>query len=289
MKTSTITIALTSIIVILAAIATSIGLFLKDEGSSFEFITIRGQKVRILGQGLYKYDTTFFGAGFKGQDSVVLFLGIPLLVISLILSIRGNVIGQLLLTGMYGYFLYIYASMALGASYNFFFLLYIAIFSASLFAFIRSFTAIDLNLIAARIPGHLPVRGIAIFMFAAGLVTLFVWGSPLITALIRGQAPEKMDSYTTMVTFALDLAIITPASFLCAVLVLKGEPLGFAISIPLLTIIILLSPQIILSTVFQRAAGVPLSTGEIIGPISGFIVLGSFAAWLLCALFKGIK
>jgi hypothetical protein len=59
--------------------------------------------------------------------------------------------------------------------------------------------------------------------------------------------------------------------------------------VPLLTLIILLAPQIILSTVYQLRAGVPLSTGEIVGPVAGFIVLGIAAGWLLVLLLKGIS
>lgn len=289
MKVSSIVIVLSSLVALLAAIAAATGLFLKDDGAPFLFSTLRGQTAQIFGQGLYRYDTLFLGAGFRGQDAVVLFLGVPLLVISIVLYQRGSVSGQLLLTGTLGYFLYLYASMALGASYNKLFPLYIVIFSASLFTFIQVFSSVNLDLDASQIPAGLPRRGLAIFMFAAGFVTLVVWGAPLVAALIKGGPPDKMDSYTTMITYALDLAIITPATFLCAVLVLRGDPLGYVIAAPLLTLLVLLTPQIILSTVFQKSAGVPFTMGEMIGPFTGFVVLGLIAAWLLVAILRGLS
>jgi hypothetical protein len=289
MKVSSIVIVLSSLVALLAAIAAATGLFLKDDGTPFLFTTLRGQTAQIFGQGLYEYDTLFIGAGFRGQDAVALFLGVPLLVISIVLYQRGSVSGQLLLTGTLGYFLYLYASMALGASYNRLFLLYIVIFSASLFAFIQVFSSVNLDLVASQIPAGLPRRGLAIFMFAAGFVTLVVWDAPLVVALIKGGPPDRMDSYTTMVTYALDLAIITPATFLCAVLVLRGDPLGVVIAAPLLTLIVLLAPQIILSTVFQKSAGVPFTMGEMIGPVAGFVVLGLIAACLLVAILRGLS
>lgn len=181
----------------MAAIAATIGLLWKGGGAPFSFSTLRGQTVEIFGQGLYRYDTLFLGAGFKGQDAVVLFLGVPLLIISLLLFQCGSIADQLLLAGTLGYFLYVYASMALGASYNRLFLLYIAVFSASLFAFVEVFSSVDLDLIASQIPEGLPRRGLAIFMFASGLVTLVVWGAPLVAALISGGPPERMDSHVT--------------------------------------------------------------------------------------------
>jgi hypothetical protein len=279
---------LSILIAILAAIAAATGLFSRSDTEAFSFKTLRGQSVEILGRGLYHYDTVFIGAGYRGQDAVALFLGVPLLIVAIFLYQRGSTCGHLLLVGLLGYFLYLYASMALGAAYNQLFLLYIAIFSASLFAFILAFASVDLGAIAEQIAASLPRRSLAIFMFAAGFVTLFVWGAPLIAALVKGTAPDRMDSYTTMVTFALDLAIITPSTILCAILVLRGHPLGYVIASPLLTLIVLLAPQIVLSTVFQKAAGVPFTTGEMLGPVAGFIVLGIIAAWLLIDLLRGV-
>jgi len=289
MTASNMTIFLTIFIAVSAAIAAAIGLFWKGDGAPFPFSTLRGQTVQIYGKGLYRFDTLLVGAGYKGQDAVVLFLGVPLIITALILSRRGSVSGQLLLTGMLGYFLYVYASMALGASYNKMFLLYIAIFSASLFAFIQSFASVDLDLIATWIPGRLPERGLAIFMFAAGLMMLFVWGAPLVKALIKGIPPARMDSYTTLITYALDLAVMTPAAIICGVFVLRGEPLGYVIAAPLLILIILLVPLIILSTVFQKSAGVSFTKGEMIGPVAGFMILGLLASWLLIGLLRGVN
>ena len=288
MKVSSIVIVLSSLVALLGAIAAGIGLFYRESGAPFSFTTLRGQTAQIFGQDIYHYDTLFLGAGFKGQDAVALFIGIPLLVISIILYQRGTVSGQLLLTGILGYFLYLYASMALGASYNRLFLLYIVLFSASLYALILAFSSVDLALIASRIPDGLPRTGLAVFMFVAGLITLVMWGAPLVSALLSGNSLDRMDSYTTMVTYALDLAIIIPATFLCGVLILRGNPLGYVVAAPLLTLLVLLAPQIILSTIFQRSAGVPFTTGEMIGPVAGFVVLGLIATWFLFDILRGL-
>jgi hypothetical protein len=178
--------------------------------------------------------------------------------------------------------------MALGAAYNRLFIVYIALFSVSLFAFIQAFSSVDLTTIQSQIPSGLPTRGLAIFMVIAGIVTVFAWGSPLVSAFLKDLPPERLDSYTTMVTYALDLAIITPASVLCAVLVFRGNPSGYVIATSLLALIIMLTPQIVLSTVFQRSAGVPLTPGEMIGPVSGFVLLGIVAAWYLVAILRNL-
>jgi hypothetical protein len=285
MKFSKTIALLTLLIAIMTVAATAAGLFWQAAGDPFAFTTVRGQTAQIYGRGLYQFDTRFFAAGYRGQDIVALVLGMPLLIFALSQFRRGLLSGHLLLVGTLGYFLYLYASMALGTAYNPLFLLYIALFSASLFAFVLAFSTVDLQQVRGR---ALPRRGLATFMVAGGVITLLVWGLPLVSALLEGRPPERLDSYTTMVTYALDLAIITPATFVCAYLALKHEPLGYVIAAPLLTLIVLLAPQIALSTYFQRAAGVPFTTGEMVGPVAGFVVLGLLAAWLFVALLRSL-
>jgi len=162
MHTSTSAVWLSVVAVLLAVAAAGIGLFWRSPGEPFAFTTLRDQAVQIYNQGIYRYDTLFFGAGFKGQDAVVLFLGVPLLILSILLYGRGSLLGGLLLVGT----------------------------------------------------------------------------------------------------------------------------LGYLIALPLLVIIILLAPQIILSTVFQQSAGVPFTTAEMVGPVVGFVVLGLVAIWLLVTFLR---
>jgi hypothetical protein len=98
----------------------------------------------------------------------------------------------------------------------------------------------------------------------------------------------RLDSYTTLVTYVLDLAIVTPAVFLCSVLLLRRAPLGYLLAFPLLGIIVLLAPAIAAQTISQVAAGVSFTPGEVVGPMAGFASLGLIALWLLIALLRNI-
>lgn len=289
MKASWIVVFLATLTALMGGIAAGIGFFRNQAPEPQSFTTLRGDRIELYGRGLYRYDSLFFGAGYKGQDAVVLFLGVPLLILAILLYQRGSLAGHFSLVGLLGYFVYIYASMSFGAAYNPLFLLYTLVFGTSLFGFIIVFNSAVLKLAAFGDLSSLPGRGLIIFMFISGAITLFVWGAPLIEALVSGSAPARMDSYTTMVTYAIDLAIITPATIICAFIILRGNALGYVLAMPLLTLIILLAPQIILSTIFQYRAGVPFSTGEIVGPVAGFVILGTAGLWLLIRLIRGIS
>jgi hypothetical protein len=289
MKLSNTIIWLSLLIAVLAMFAAGVGVFWQDGGSAFSFTTLRGETVELYGQGLYRYDTRFTGAGFRGTDVLTLLVGIPLLLITLFFYRRGSLRGGLLLAGTLVYFLYAYASLALAAAYNNLFLVYIILFSASFFAFVLTFTAIDPQVLSASFSARMPRRGPAIFMFVSGLVTLVVWLGPLLSALIQNQPPALLGSYTTKVTDVLDLGLITPTTFIAGVLILRRASLGYLIACSLLVLEIMLLPMIVLQAISQISAGISFTPGEIIGPIAGFATLGLFALWVLVAILRHIS
>jgi hypothetical protein len=195
----------------------------------------------------------------------------------------------LLLVGTLVYFLYVYASLALNAAYNNLFLVYVALFSASLLAVVLASTSIDLVALQAHFRPSLPRRSPALFMFASGLVTLLIWLAPLLSALFQGQPPELLGSSTTMVTDALDLGIITPATIISGVLILRRAPLGYLIACALLVLEILLAPMIAAQMISQVISEVTFSTGQMVGPIAGFSILALAAAVVTAALLRSIS
>jgi len=277
---------LSAAIIILVIIATSSGLFWQTAKAPSSFISLRGQNVDIFGQGLYRYDTVFSAAGYKGTDLVVLCLSIPFLIVLTFLYKRGSLRAGLLLTGLLTYILYVYASMALGAAYNELFLVYTAIFGASFFALILTFKSVKLAISPPQTIKGLPRRFPAILLFICGIVTIFVWVTPIISSLVSGQPPDRMDSYTTLMTFALDLAIITPSTFIAGVLILKRITLGYIMAFALFGVIIMLAPGIIASSISQIRAGISFTPGEVIGPTAGFVILGLLAIWAIVTILR---
>ena len=165
--------ALCALIGLLAALAATTGLLWQgtDAGSALTVTSVRGQTVQLVGEGLYRYDSLLAGAGFRGVDVVVLVIGLPLLAVSAWLAGRESLRGRLLLVGTLGFFLYQYASMALGAAYNELFLVYIVLFSASLFAFVLAYATIDRDKLAT-------ILGLAGMVMGAVLLRR-VDGSPI--------------------------------------------------------------------------------------------------------------
>lgn len=273
-------------IIVLSLIATISPLFIIEKGDFFSFTSLRGEEVLIFGEGIYKFDTVFSASGYKGQDYVTLFLGIPLLLATLFFYKKRPLKGGLLLLAIIASFLYVYASMSLGAAYNPLFIIYVLLFSACFFCFIVIFTNLKLENLPGDIQDDLPRTVPAIYLFICGVVTLVVWLVPLIFSAIHQTPPKILGHYTTMVTDALDLAIITPATFLAGWLIFKKKLTGYKMAFPLIGIIIFLLPVIALSTFIQTLNGISYSMGEVIGPISGFLLLGLFGIWVMWSILR---
>lgn len=264
---------------VLALGAALAGLFVPVDSTVESVRPTRGDRVELYGEGIYRYDSAFKGAGNRGTDAVTLALALPLLAASTRAYRRASLRGALLLAGAFTWFAYVYASVALGAAYNELFLAYVALFSASGFGLVLAVGSLDARALGERLRDA-PWAGVSRLMLAGGVVTAGVWLVPLVGAVATGDPPDLLDHYTTNVTDVVDLGVITPATLVAAWLLHRRDRRGWLVAFPLLVLLVALLPTISAQTVFQLEAGVSFAPGEIVGPIAGFLMLASIALWL---------
>jgi hypothetical protein len=207
-------------IFILALIAVSAGLFYQTPGQPYSYTNHRGETVMINGHGLYYYDTVSTAAQMQGNDMITLVVGLPLLAISAWLAFHGSLRGRLLLAGTLGFFLYTYMSMAMLTAYNGFFLIYVALFSLSLSAFIFSVIAIDLDTLPSSFSPRLPHGPIAALLFGVGGFLFVAWMGRIISPLLQNQTPA-LENTTTLVIQTMDLGLVVPLAMVSGVLLLR--------------------------------------------------------------------
>ena len=289
MKQQPVLTYLVPLICILAVIAAGAGLLWQAAGTPYTFTTLHGETVEIAGQGLYSYDTVFTAATLRGTDIVTLFVGVPLLAISFGMYRRGSLRGGILMTGVLAFILYYGTSLGLATAYNTLFLVYLALFSASFFAFVLAFTAIDLQTLPDRISPRLPRRGMAVFMIIAGLGTGFIWLSDAVSALIANQAPAALGPYTTVVTYVLDVGIIAVAALLAGILLLRRAPLGYLLTAVLTIMLALVGVMVVFQTVMQLSAGIQLSNGELFGKVGTWLIMGGIAIGFTVVFLRSIR
>ncbi|HUE97926.1 MAG TPA: hypothetical protein VMN99_01655 [Anaerolineales bacterium] len=277
------------LIAALALFAAGIGLFSPNEGNSFSFMSVRGETVQIWGQGWYRYDTPIGALGFKAGDLITLFLAIPLLLISFVLYRRGSLRGGLLLAGSLAYFLYNYISLGFGAAYNNLFLVYIIIFSASLFGMILALASFDLPALPAYFAESLPRRGMGIFLVVSGIILSLVWLMlSIVPALLQSKAPPEAYYYTTFMTGILDIGIIAPALILAGVWILRLAPLGYLLASTMLVFTSILGPSLTTAGIMQVLAEV-ITIGQAMVFTVPFVILALIAIGLTVRLFSNFS
>ena len=277
------------LIVILAAAAALAGLLIQGGEGPSVFTTLHGQAADIYGWGLYRLDTVFFAATFKGVDVITLLLSIPLMVVALVLYRRNLFRGGLLLLSSIPYFIYIGASMTFSAAFNSAFLLYVALLSVSLYTFLTILNAFDPSVLSKHVLPGFPHRGLAIFLFVAGLGTFLLWLSELVGPILTGSAPANLGPYTTTFTHGFDSAIITPALVITGIFLLQRKPAGYLFTAPLLVLCAQIGFTVIAATISQTLAGIIFPIGVYIGMIGTWVIMGGFAIGLAIRFFNHIS
>lgn len=229
MKYSSTLKILIPIIGLLALFAAGMGLFYQLPGEPYPFTSHRGEAVMINGHGLYYYDTVSSAAQQQGNDVITLFVALPLLVVSTWMALRSSLRGHLLLTGTIGFFLYTYLSMCMLTAFNALFLVYVAIFGLSLYAFILCMMSFDLESLPRRFSGRLPRGWIAALLFVIGAFLTVSWLGRIIPPLVQ-NTPPMLDNGITMVIQAMDLSLIVPLAILSGILLLRRSAWGYLLT-----------------------------------------------------------
>jgi len=289
MKGSKALIILSISLVFLAVIAAGVGLFWSGMGSPFSFTTVHGETLQIYGHGLYKFDTLTKAPIFRGTDAAILFVATPFLIYSIYLYSKGSLKGQLLLLSTITCFLYYSSSLVFGVAYNQLFIVYVVFFSVSLYAFILGFMTIDHQELPSKILPSFPHRGISLFLIISGLLVFVVWFMDIILSLVNGHVPIGIESYTTEVTYVLDLGLISPTTILTGILLRRRVPISYLFASCLLVLCSLIGIIVVSQTIAQIVVGVTISPGQLIAFVGVFVCLSLFAVRLTIKLFRNIR
>ena len=277
------------LIAVLALLAAGIGLFYPNEGSLFSFTAVRGETVQIWGQGWYRYDTPIGALSFKAGDLITLFLAIPVLIVSFVLYRQGSLRGGLLLTGALSYFLYTYISLGFGATYNNLFLVYILLFSTSLFGLILALMSFEVQALPIHFAETLPRRAIGIFLVISGIILSLIWiVLSILPALLQSKAPPEAYFYTTFMTGIVDIGIVAPALIIAGVLILRRIPLGDLLASTMLVFTCILGPSLTAGGIIQILEGV-ITVGQAMAFTVPFVILALIALVLTVRLFRSFS
>jgi len=252
---------LVPLILILTMIAALAGVW-PAEGTPYSLTTFRGEQVTINARGLYYWDTVSMAAQMQANDLIALVLGLPLLALSFWLTLRGSLRGRIMLAGTLGFILYTYITMAFGAHYNVLFLVYVALFSLSLFAFVLVMMSFDLATLPYRFSEKLPRGWIAGLLFFAAAFLSLAWLGRVAATFAPGAVPA-LENTTSMFIQVMDLGIIVPVCALSGVLLLRRQPWGYLLASVGLMKFLTLGIAVSLMGLNMARVGVPISPVEL--------------------------
>lgn len=167
-------------------------------------------------------------------------------------------------------------------------LVYIALFSSSLFALVLSMLMFDYHQIEQAI-NIKTYTGFYIFLALTGVALFIAWLPDIISSLMANRPLSLIEVYTTEITYVLDMGIISPAAFITIYLLKSKNGMGYITLSILLTICAIIGIMLPTQTAFQVWAGIAIPAPVLITKVGSFILLAIFALFLEFKLIRPIR
>lgn len=271
--------ALTIILLIIVSLA---GVLSINFSSSYEAINQYGELIKMYGYGIYAHDSYFKAPILIGTDFSILLAVVPLFIMTFVQNIRKPTYHtKLRLLSIFTVALYYSASIAFGVTYNQFHLLYIALFSCSLFGVFVVYKTIDSSVLEYQYS-----KGIAAFLVLSGIALIIAWMPDIIPSLIAGKPLALIEVYTTEITYVLDIGIIGPLCLITLHLLKRKDKLGVVLLAVILKLCIIVGIMMIPQTICQLLSGFEMPLPALMAKSGSFVLLAIFALYFNNRLYR---
>jgi hypothetical protein len=224
-------------------------------------------------------DNDLIKTAWLANDIVTLVIS-PVLVLSLALQKRGDERGLLLWMGLMLYMFYNYAFYLFGAKFNSFFLIYVALFSLSVYSIVIGLLSVNIHAIDENRHRNKRKVIIGLFLFLLAIPLTIVEIKECISSIISGRTPE-----VPTLIFALDLSTVVPTTILAAILLWKNQPWGNVVGMMVLVKAFAYGLVLVTGSLLINSSGV--GRLDPLLPFYASLVLGGLLFGLL--LFKDLK
>ena len=262
-------------IIILSGIASLIGILSSDGNGQYQYESIRGNSITIYGRGIYKHMSAEVAPQGIAQDVITLFLAIPLLLISLLLTSKKSVRGRFLLAGTLGYFLVTYLFYTTMGMYNYLFLVYVGLLACSFFAFLLTLFEFDLSSIKSHFKSNTPVKFTGGFLIFNSIAIAFLWLSIVVSPLLDGSIyPVQLEHYTTLIVQGLDLGLLLPSAFVIGIMLIKEKGFGYLFGPIYFVFLSILMTALVAKLIGMSIVGANVFPAIIIIPLIDIVSIG---------------
>ncbi|HYG56802.1 MAG TPA: hypothetical protein VD902_01850 [Symbiobacteriaceae bacterium] len=227
--------------------------------------------------GLYRFAPRLVIAT-QGQDLITL-LSLPVMLVAMLAAKRGSVRGAITWIGILGYVSYSAMGAAFGYNMNEFFLIYVALFSLTVFALVAGVSSLHVAGMEQRFDAAAPRRAVAGFLTLMALLLSALWLSRIIPNMTVNPIPDTIEPYKYV--YALDLGIIIPLMLLAAIWLWRWVTGGYLLAGCMLIKAVTMGLALLSMNLFNLRAGQPLDPTELLASYA-FIAAGSLGMvfWL---------
>jgi len=228
-------------------------------------------------QNLYR-DSLLIKTAWFGNDLITLLL-MPVL-LAMIYNKRRDQRKHLIWLGIILYMFYNYAFYLFGAQFNWFFLVYAALFSLSLYSLILGLFSVNIKTILESFQDRTHRKLISIFLLGIAVPLGMVEISQCLRFIVSGDEPE----IPTLI-LALDLSIVIPNSILSAILLWRNNVWGIVLSAMMLVKSFTYGLVLVVGTTLIGKTGI--GPWDPLLPFYVFVMVGGLGfGWLLLKNFK---
>lgn len=275
---------LSIVIMALLIIISMAGIMSLDFTKSYEVTNQFGNQVMMYGAGIYAHDSYIKAPIFIGTDICILLILVPLLLRAYLQNKKeASDKSRLKLLSVYAVAFYYAASISFGVSYNQLLLLYIALFTTTLFgmfALLRDITMSKLQ--------YQATKGVYRFLMLSGIALIVAWLPDIIPTLINQTTLPLIEIYTTEITYVLDMGIIAPLCLVSIYLLKRKDSLGTVLLAILLKACMIVGIMMIPQTICQVLSGFEMPLPAFLTKSGSFVLLGGFAMYFNHKLNKNI-
>lgn len=273
------------IIILLAGVASVLGI-ISGSKTDYRIVTsVRGEKYKMIASGLYKYNSQRMVAEGIGWDYFTLIFALPMLLLLLPRIYKNSLRAKLFAVGLLAYVFYQYFMYALGWAFGPLFPLFILIYSFSLICVIWIISTIDITELSQKINDSFPRKSIAFLCFFVAVLIFFMWLKRIAVGL-QGDLQEGMLlGQITMVIQALDLGLIVPFAVFTGIFIIRRKEIGYLLSPVLLVKAIAMSGAIMAMLISAWIA----EGGLDITPFVLFLIIFIISIILGVKTFQSIK
>lgn len=261
--------------ILLLFIITTMGIASFDPTNSYEITNQYKEVITMWGSGIYKHDSFFKAPIFIGTDLTILLLVIPLFTITFLNYKKKPTVEHTIQSfSVLCVLLYYSSSLAFGVTYNSLHLLYILLFSICFY----SSGLLFLRLTRTSTPCHYTITfGMKLFLLIAGASLFIAWLPDIITSLIHHRSLALIETYTTEITYVIDMGIISPLMILTYYQLKQNHFIGYILFRMLLKLCMIVGIILPVQSIFQIKSNIEIPIPALITKLSIFVILALFA------------